>query len=335
MARQISNSLIVAEFDLDANGKHHGFLRLPHSVHRSAYGWLPVPIVSIKNGDGTCVLLMSGNHGDEYEGQVVNTKLVNTIDLANINGQIIILPMANFPAARAGLRTSPIDEGNLNRSFPGDANGNVTQMLAHFIEHELMTRADYALDMHSGGSSLEYLPSVLSYLPDETESRKKYLHLIQTLGIQHGIAIEVDPAAGYSSSAALRQNTVAFTIEMGGAGTVNPDYVSQLWDAVHRLLHKLDVMPGAELPSLPVRMMEITTDDYYSYANDSGVFEPLKCLGDSVKQGELGGLIHDPATPWRTPSEVYFEHDGLLICKRIPAQVERGDCLFHLATDVV
>jgi predicted deacylase len=59
---------IHAEVDFDSDGKHAGFLRIPHSVHRSAYGWLPMPVVSVKSGGGPRVLLMSGNHGDEYDG---------------------------------------------------------------------------------------------------------------------------------------------------------------------------------------------------------------------------------------------------------------------------
>lgn len=74
----MSDSLITSEVDFDADGKQTGFLRLPHSVHRSAYGWIPIPIVMIKNGDGPTALLISGNHGDEYEGQVALTKLRGT-----------------------------------------------------------------------------------------------------------------------------------------------------------------------------------------------------------------------------------------------------------------
>ena len=60
-------SRISSEIDLEKAGKQVGFLRLPHSVHRSAYGWLPIPIICISNGDGPNVLRVSGNHGDEYE----------------------------------------------------------------------------------------------------------------------------------------------------------------------------------------------------------------------------------------------------------------------------
>jgi hypothetical protein len=68
MAR--GQSRLAAEIDFDRNGKQHGFIRLPYSVHRSAYGWIPIPVASIKNGKGPRILLMAGNHGDEYEGQV-------------------------------------------------------------------------------------------------------------------------------------------------------------------------------------------------------------------------------------------------------------------------
>ena len=55
-----------------------------------------------------------------------------------MSGRIIVVPMANFPAAKAGLRTSPIDELNLNRVFPGDPDGTPTQALAHYIDSVLL-----------------------------------------------------------------------------------------------------------------------------------------------------------------------------------------------------
>ena len=80
--------------------------------------------------------------------------------------------MANFPAAQAGLRASPIDERNLNRTFPGSAYGTPTEMIAHFIEELLMPIADYAVDLHSGGTSLVYPPTLLrgrGHTPEEAQ----------------------------------------------------------------------------------------------------------------------------------------------------------------------
>ena len=127
---QPTTSLISSDVDVEAPGKHSGYLRIPHSVHRSAYGWLPMPVVSIRNHDGPQVLLMAGNHGDEYEGQIALARLSRTLQPEQVRGHLVIMPMANYPAAKAGLRTSPIDEGNLNRSFPGDREGQVTARIA-------------------------------------------------------------------------------------------------------------------------------------------------------------------------------------------------------------
>jgi uncharacterized protein len=149
---------IVSEVDFSADGKHAGFLRLPHSTHESSGGWIPIPVTSIKNGTGPRMLLTAGTHGDEYEGQIILSELGRLIDPDDVSGQIIIIPMLNFPAAQAGLRTSPIDDGNLNRCFPGDANGPPTQIIAHYVETCLLPGSDFMIDLHSGGTSSHYTP---------------------------------------------------------------------------------------------------------------------------------------------------------------------------------
>ena len=120
---EAARSRLIPEVDFNAEGKQTGFIRLFHSVHASAYGFIPIPIVVVKNGEGPTALFVSGNHGDEYEGQVALCNLARTLEPSAIKGRVIILPMANFPAAMAGKRTSPIDEGNLNRTFPGNPDG--------------------------------------------------------------------------------------------------------------------------------------------------------------------------------------------------------------------
>ena len=166
-------SKLHTTIDFEKNGKQTGYIRLPHSVHRSAYGWLPIPIACIKNGSGVTTLLISGTHGDEYEGQVALSKLINQLKPEEIQGRVIIVPMANFPAAKAGLRTSPIDEQNLNRIYPGDPDGSPSFMIAHYIESQLFSIADCSIDLHSGGSSLHYVPSVFASVVDDKEQMKK------------------------------------------------------------------------------------------------------------------------------------------------------------------
>src|SRR5205085_2575617 len=72
-------SRLSADIDLTAEGKATGFVRVPHSVHRSAYGWIPIPIVRLKNGEGPSVLMQAGNHGDEWEGQIGLGNLIRAL----------------------------------------------------------------------------------------------------------------------------------------------------------------------------------------------------------------------------------------------------------------
>src|SRR3546814_19497537 len=113
------NSPIKPTVDFAKEGVQHGFLKLPYSRDESAWGALMIPITVVRRGIGPTVLLTGGNHGDEYEGPVALVKLANSLKPRNVTGCIIIIPFLNYPAFRAGRRTSPLDHGNLHRTFPG------------------------------------------------------------------------------------------------------------------------------------------------------------------------------------------------------------------------
>ena len=327
---------LTPEFDLfAASGKRTGFIRLPHSVHRSAYGFIPIPVAVIANGEGPSVLLMAGNHGDEYEGQVALGNLIRSLQPGQVSGRVIVLPSANFPAAIAGSRTSPIDQGNLNRSFPGDAHGNVTEQIAWFIEETLLPRVQMLIDLHSGGSSLTYIPSTLARRHGDPARMTETVALLRAFGAP--IAYLANAAQGAdrtSSAAAQRKGVRHIGTELAGGGQVTPAALRACEGGLRRALHHMGVLvePHHE-PAPPTRLLEVLGPDYYVYAPEDGLFEPLVELGDTVQAGQGAGRIHDQATPWREPTLARFEHAGLVICKRVPGLARRGDCLFHLGTD--
>jgi hypothetical protein len=77
--------------------------------------------------------------------------------------------------------------------------------------------------------------------------------------------------------------------------------------------------------------MRVSGSRHYVYAYERGVYEPLVELGDAVEAGQSAARIHFPETPLREPVTMRFAGSGLVVCKRLPATVQRGDCLFHLA----
>jgi predicted deacylase len=326
---------IKSEIDFDAPGKQVGYLRLPYSVHRSAYGWLPIPIASIRNGEGPTVVVSAGTHGDEYEGQIIVSRLIREIDPAMITGQLILMPAANAPAAEAGMRTSPIDDGNLNRLYPGDPSGTPSQVIAHYIEHTLLARAQYMVDLHSGGTSLQYDgANMMGLEPRDAQEEAHVIGLLKAFGLPKAFLYKPNPVN--VTAAARRQGAICFLTELGGGGGVDPALVSQ---GMHGLLHLLgyigllhgDIVPDA--PPTHARLMTIDRDAHYVYAYDNGVHEPLVPLGAQVRKGQAAALIHFPDTPQREPVTVYFPGDGEVVCKRALAMVRRGDCIFQLASE--
>ena len=335
---EAARSRLIPDVDFHADGKQIGFIRLFHSVHSSAYGFIPIPIVVIRNGDGPTALFVSGNHGDEYEGQVALAKLAKSLDPATVKGRIIILPMANFPAAMVGRRTSPIDEGNLNRTFPGNPDGTVTQQIAYFIEHVLIPMADVVCDLHSGGSSLSYVPCALIKRSPDANRHASQLALLTAFGSPLAYLAGGGNGTGADSTlmgAAERAGKLALGTELGGAGQVTTSALRIVERGLFNVLVHMGILaPERGLAGEPTRLLEVGGPDYFVYAPENGVFEPAADLGEIVSKGQLAGRIHFPETPGAPAVEFSFARAGFVLCKRVPARTMRGDCLFHLGSDV-
>lgn len=334
---KMPDTLITCEVDFRASGKQTGFLRVPHSVDRSAYGWIPVPITVIAGGVGPTIMLMAGNHGDEYEGQIALTKLVRELEPDDIRGRIIILTMTNFPAAEAGSRISPIDDGNLNRAFPGNPRGGPTGMIAHYIEHELLPLADYMVDLHSGGTSLFYLPTLLRSMGHTTEEADKLKELQAAFDLPFAWVFTggggPTSTARTALGAANRNGVTGVMAELGGGGGVDREILRMTERGLKRILHVLGVLPGYR-PDAENGTRELNAcGSIYCY--ESGLFEPFKDVADPVSEGELVGQVHHPDMPWRSSDPVRSPFAGIVLCKRTIGQVRRGDAVLQIAADVM
>ncbi len=326
---------IAATVDFDKPGLQHGFLRLPYSSHESAYGWIPIPVCVIANGSDPTVLLMAGNHGDEYEGQIALMKIVRSLDPSQLRGRIIVLPATNFPAVMAGRRVSPLDDGNLNRSFPGNPNGTPTEMIAHYIESVLLPMCQYSFDLHSGGSSLEYVASVQTRYCMDDGMRAETLAVMRAFGAPYGGMFK--PLQGEPrtmGAAAERSKVVHLTIEIGGGGTVSRTLVTIAENGVRRLLAHLGMIASAPKNDVPKKRRNYTISGpaNYVYCMEAGLFEPFVDLHQHVKGGDAAGAMHFPDTPWRKEVVVTFDCDGVVLCRRFPGWAHRGDCLYQVGS---
>ena len=300
---------ITSTVDFEQEGKQIGWLRLPHSVTRSAYGVLAIPVAVIQNGPGQQILLVGGTHGDEYEGQIALTRLIQDLQPEEIRGRIIILPASNLPAAQAGTRVSPLDEGNLNRVFPGDPMGGPTWKIADYVEYYLLPMVDVVADFHAGGGSLDYRPHASTHFSTDAspEHKQRSLEVVQALGVPHVMVFERAVTQGTLPDAAIRQGVISLGGEYGGTGSVSRPGVTLAQQAVARILAFFGAK-GTLPDDLPKpEVLHIFGADAYVYAPEPGLFEPATDLGDRVQPGDLCGHVLFPDNPGRTPIPVMFE----------------------------
>lgn len=320
--------------DLDSPGKRLGYIRVPHSSDRSAYGWIGVPIGVIRGAEGPTVYLGGGNHGDEYEGPLTLLRLFQELSPERVRGRLIFSPMTNLPAVLAYRRCSPIDGGNLNRLFVGDPglDHEPTKAIAHFVEEVLFPLCDAALDLHSGGRTLDYVPSALARTAPEDPLRARKLEALRAFGAP--VSYLVPPVGNDNGllGAADRKGILALGTELGGAGTVTPTTLAVARRGVLGFLAHLGVLEEAPAPQ-PTRLVEVRAE-HYVWAPRAGLFEPAVMPGEEVQEGELAGFLYDLDELERAPLELRFPSTGLVLCRRPIPLVERGDCLFHLGADM-
>ena len=326
-------SRIWTPIDFEKDGKQSDCLRLPQSTTKSAYGWIPIPIVSIKNGSGPTALLIAGNHGDEYEGQLALMNIARGLRREDVSGRVIIIPSLNFPAVQAGIRVSPLDGGNLNRSFPGRALGTPTEMIAHYISDVMLPMADIAVDLHSGGFSLDYVQCALIRPGRTNEETDALFKLVQVFGAPVSFIGNGDGGGGATTlNAVARELGVpCITTELGGGATLSKAGLRIAEDGVKRLLKHFGIAPAIEVPDSPgSELMEIPGRDFYLYADGDGIFEPSAAVGDHVEEGQFAGRLHSFDNPIKAPQELRFPRSGQVSCRRYPSLTTRGDCLYNL-----
>jgi len=283
-----------------------GDLRVKWSDNTVPLGYHPVPVVSIRNGQGPVVLLIAGTHGDEFEGPAALMRLVTDLQHDDINGQIIVLPALNAPAVTASHRVS--------------------------LETELLLRADYAIDLHSGGKASFFQPCTLA-----TRSKDKTLYA-SNLALAEAFGLPLLWVLGgfnddrSLNSAAVRQGVPMIATELGGGGGVNPEITNDTEAGLYRALRHAGVLAAkttddGPLPKADIQKVEIKSIDHSLYAEGEGVFDRKVAAGQRVRAGQVAGWLHYVSEPRRRSEIIKFNYDGYVLAHTERGYVKRGDML--------
>ncbi len=327
---------VSATVDFEKNGVQHGFLQLPYSRNDSAWGSIMIPITVVKNGDGPCALFTGANHGEEYEGPIALNDLANRLQADNIIGRVIIIPAMNYPAYLAATRVSPIDNLNMNRIFPGQAKGTVTQQIADYFSAVLLPMADYVLDIHSGGKTLEFLPFAAYHELEDKQQQVRCEAATRAFGAPYHLSlIEID-AAGMYDTQAEAMGKIFVSTELGGGGTSSTRTVAVAKRGVHNLLVHAGILQKEtiESPDTAIKL-DMQQDGAYVFSQHNGLLEPCLDLGDTVKTGDLLARVFSTERSGDEPIEYRAKSDGIIMGRHFPSLVKIGDFMNVIARKIV
>ena len=330
---------ITSTIDYSQDGKHFGYLSIPHSTNDSGWGSLQMPIISIRNGKGPVAVFTGGNHGDEYEGSISLMNIARSLEANSINGQIIIIPALNFPAFMVGDRVSPIDGLNMNRVFPGKHDGTVTSMIAHYLTTIIIPLTDVLVDIHSGGKTMMFSPfSTYQNVPNigvNQQAKEAALSFAAPICLE---IIELDPD-GMLDTTVANMGKVFVGTELGGGGTSTPTTIAIAETGIKNILAHFNIInekpkTREEMGLEPIKQMRMPDPKRFTFSEDTGIYEALINLDTPVKIGDTLGQVHFPEKPERNPVSYKAKIEGVLIGRVHKGLVYPGDFLALVAEEV-
>jgi predicted deacylase len=243
------------------------------------------------SGDGPHVALIGGVHGCEYSSIAAVVRVMSELDTDELSGSVTAVPIVSMQSyERRSPFVVPEDGKNLNRSFPGSAEGTYTDALAHCIFDELIAPADVLIDLH-GGDMVEALEPFTIYEASPVERAADALAV--AFGLPYVVREAPKPGGlgGMTSSAAAAAGIPAIIAEAGGCGQLESDAVQLLADGVRNALRQLGMLPGAPAPP-PAPLQRVGRFDWLT-SHGGGWWAPAVRAGDEVVAGVLLGRVHD------------------------------------------
>lgn len=290
-----------------------------------------LPVLAARGAyDGPTILLTGAVHGDEYEGTAAIHAVFNGLDLHQLHGRLIGLPIVNVAAYRARSRTSPVDGIDLNRTFPGtpapdpsapsttDNQPSLSYRLAHQIFATFVEACDLLVDLHSGGAKLVHLPMVGWYAGDAVaEQLARAFHPALHPWL-------IPDRAGVLSCEAHRAGKVAIGAEWGGGARLDQAGVAAYRAGIAQLVATF-ADPARAVSELDTRPPIAGS---YQEVPEGGLFVAAVALGASVQQGATLGTLYNELG--RVVANVVAERTGLVAALAHNALLDPGDRVIYL-----
>lgn len=331
------------DLDLDTPGRRDYLVSLEHD---SIWGEFLIPLTVLvgpqaKAGQG--LVAFGSNHGNEYEGPVVIKNLLREIHIDDVLGRIILVPVLNVAAFRAGTRDSSADDGvNLNRAFVDQAGkipslAGITHRIAAFVRDHIWPQVHLVIDLHSGGEVARFSPcSSFHPLNDPQQSRQ-----IEEAARWFGtplVMVYQNRTPGLLPSEAERLGKITIGTELGWGAAVSAQGVRWGRQGVLATAIRFGQLHGQIAPidhhaDNTQRKVTIVDRACFVPAPYPGLYEPLIECGAQVKRGQAVGLLHDFNRVDEEPCPIQAGVEGIVVAQAWQARVEQGQHILVVGQD--
>ena len=260
--------------------------------------FIPVTVLH-GSQEGPVLSLIAGIHGSEYSPILAMQQLPALLDPTQMSGTLVVVHIANMPAFTGRtVYFGPTDLKNLNRSFPGDSSGTITQRIAYALTNQVIKPADYLIDIHSGDANESLRPSYSAYYAeaggDDVVQQSKRIAVafgLETVVQFAGSYDSVDDAI-YTSAQAVTLGIPSMDVESGELGNIDNVYIDPITDGAMNVMRELGMIAG-EIEPLENPLFIAERARIYSEHEGIWYADPLVRTGDYVSQGTRLGVITD------------------------------------------
>jgi uncharacterized protein len=308
--------------DVLALSSHHHF-RLTSGERPDTFGaGIPVHVlIGIKARP--CLALVAGVHGDEYDGILALHGVARELIPSQLQGSLIVIPVANPFAFAHGRRRTPEDDKDLNRVFPGAPRGSLSDRLAHRLCQDILRSADLVFTLH-GAMSDGLLAPWIEFLEGSSHLEQATRAAAAASGFHDLIALP--RLAGTLQTAMAELGVPVIEGEVGGQGTTTRENVAYYRSRVASVTHHLGILGSepAGTTSRPRSVWHLCAVD----APAGGIFVRAVELRQPVRVGDrLGTILDVHGDP---VSEVCAPADGVIGGHRVHTGVRPGERLVTL-----
>jgi uncharacterized protein len=236
--------------------------------------------------EGPTLVVTAGVHAAEYASIAAALDLGRSLNPKDLRGRVVVVPVMNIPSFRArSIYVCPLDGRNLNRVFPGNAQGTASEQIADWVFRNVMSQAEYYVDLHGGDLIEALVPFTIFFRSGNGRVDQASLAMAKAFGIHFLMCSET---TGSTLSATTRAGIPSMLAESGGQGIWALEHVANHTTGLHRLLRHLEMIPGGAPEPVPFTLLERFL---WLRSEHEGFWYPGIAVGTVVEAGqELGSV---------------------------------------------